>query len=58
MTNVKLQSKQYDFAIDSSRFRGAFAFEFRDTVDSVIAELVQAFPFKHAGTRNLRRSAL
>ncbi len=58
MTNVKLQSKQYDFAIDSARFCSTFAFEFRETVDSIITELLQAFPFKHADTRNHRKSAL
>ncbi len=58
MTNVKLQSKQYDFAIDSSLFCTTFAFEFRETVDSVITELLQSFPFKHADTRNYRKSAL
>jgi len=60
MTNVKLQSKHYDFAISPAHFEETFNFKFQDTVPSVIDELVQALndPSVIKATRNVRRSAL
>lgn len=36
MTNIKLQTKSYDFKIDTNKFQNNFNFTFKDTIESII----------------------
>jgi len=41
--NAKLQTKCYNFSIDSSKFKKTFNFEFEDTIESITKSLVNNF---------------
>ena len=43
ITNSKLQTKSYNFSIDSSKFKKNFNFEFKDTVESITDEIILNF---------------
>lgn len=43
ITNEKLQSNAYDFAIDCSKFTSTYNFEFRDTIESITKELIEGY---------------
>jgi len=60
MSNVKLQSRQYDFFISPRKFEQAFGFAFADTLDAVVDEAVQALrdPAILRGTRSHARASL
>jgi nucleoside-diphosphate-sugar epimerase len=36
ITNIKLQTKSYDFKVDTSKFENNFNFKFEDTIESII----------------------
>lgn len=40
ISNVKLQSKAYDFSIDTNLFEKKFNFEFIDTIESIVKKLL------------------
>jgi UDP-glucuronate 4-epimerase len=42
ITNVKLETKKYDFLIDSSKFKKEFGFEFEETISSIIKSLIDS----------------
>lgn len=52
ITNSKLQTKCYNFSIDSTKFKNVFNFEFKETVKSIAEELVQNFNDIIFTTRN------
>jgi nucleoside-diphosphate-sugar epimerase len=43
ITNSKLQTRSYNFSIDSSKFINAFNFEFNDSVESISEEIIRNF---------------
>ncbi len=43
ITNSKLQTRSYNFSIDSSKFMNAFDFEFKDSVESISREIILNF---------------
>jgi len=43
ITNAKLQTKSYNFSIDSSKFMKTFNFEFEETIESITESLVTNF---------------
>jgi nucleoside-diphosphate-sugar epimerase len=43
ITNAKLQTKSYNFSIDSSKFMKTFNFEFEETIESITKSLVTNF---------------
>ena len=43
ITNVKLQTKAYNFLIDSEKFKNEFDFEFKETIESIIVSIVENF---------------
>jgi len=43
ITNAKLQTKSYNFSIDSSKFIKTFNFEFKETIESITDSLVIDF---------------
>ena len=43
ITNVKLQTKAYNFMIDSNKFQETFKFDFKETVETIISSIVQNF---------------
>lgn len=52
ITNVKLQTKAYNFAIDSSKFIKNFNFTFKDSIESITKGLVDGFDNCLKSTRN------
>tara|TARA_R110001592_G_scaffold52604_1_gene161070 strand:+ start:15116 stop:16045 length:930 start_codon:yes stop_codon:yes gene_type:complete len=51
ITNVKLQSKAYDFLINSNKFREVFDFEFEETIDSIVQSLIDNYKNMKKGNR-------
>jgi len=43
ITNSKLQTKCYNFSIDSSKFKKTFKFQFEDTIESITKSLIDNF---------------
>ena len=43
ITNAKLQTKSYNFSIDSSKFIKTFSFEFEENIESITESLVTGF---------------
>jgi len=43
VTNVKLQTKAYNFMIDPSKFIQAFDFKFSETVETIVSSIVENF---------------
>ena len=41
IVNFKLQTKAYNFRLNTDKFRKVFKFEFRDTVSSIIEEIIE-----------------
>jgi nucleoside-diphosphate-sugar epimerase len=52
ITNVKLQTKAYDFLIDSDKFKQAFNFEFVETVETIVSSIVENFDKINMGNRS------
>lgn len=52
ITNVKLQSKTYDFLIDSTKFVKKFDFSFEDTVGTIVKSLVDKYHELRKGNRS------
>jgi nucleoside-diphosphate-sugar epimerase len=52
ITNVKLQTKAYNFLIDSSKFEEVFNFEFNETVQSIVNSIVENFHSMNKGNRS------
>lgn len=52
ITNSKLQTKCYNFSIDSSKFKKTFNFEFEDTIESITKSLVNNFEYIKFTDRN------
>jgi nucleoside-diphosphate-sugar epimerase len=43
ISNIKLQTKNYNFSIDSSKFIKTFNFEFKETTESITESLISQF---------------
>jgi nucleoside-diphosphate-sugar epimerase len=43
ITNVKLQAKSYNFAINCNKFITNFNFKFNETIDTIVEEIVDNF---------------
>lgn len=43
VTNAKLQTSTYDFAIDSCKFQNAYNFEFKETIASIVESLISNY---------------
>ena len=52
ITNVKLQTKSYDFLINSSKFENTFDFEFEDSVESIVQSIVEDYSLMKKGGRS------
>jgi nucleoside-diphosphate-sugar epimerase len=52
ITNVKLQTKAYNFLIDSTLFEQTFDFEFKETIGSIVESLVKNFDNMNKGNRS------
>ena len=53
ITNVKLQTTAYNFAIDSSKFENEFDFKFNETIESITKSLVDGFENCDKTNRNI-----
>lgn len=53
ITNVKLQSKSYNFAIDSKKFNLNFNYSFSETIESITNSLVNNYVNCNKSTRNV-----
>tara|TARA_E500000331_G_scaffold250888_1_gene241311 strand:+ start:938 stop:1870 length:933 start_codon:yes stop_codon:yes gene_type:complete len=52
ITNVKLQTKAYNFLIDSTKFEEIFDFEFKETPTTIVKSIVTQFDTIHKGNRS------
>ena len=52
VTNMKLQTKAYNFRIDSEKFKNEFNFEFKETVESIVNSLIDNFHEIKKGNRS------
>ena len=52
VTNVKLQTKAYNFQIDSSKFINTFDFSFEETVETIVQSLKDDFDRVNKGGRS------
>jgi len=52
ITNVKLQTKAYNFLIDSNKFRNTFNFEFEETIETIVSSLVENYDSMNKGNRS------
>lgn len=43
ITNIKLQAKSYNFAIDTTKFAKTFDFTFKDTVESITEDILNGY---------------
>ena len=43
ITNVKLQTKAYNYSIESTKFKNVFNFEFEDTVESIVTSIKKEY---------------
>lgn len=53
ITNVKLQTTAYNFAIDSSKFENEFNFKFNETIESITKSLIDGFDKCDKTNRNI-----
>ena len=53
ITNVKLQTTAYNFAIDSSKFEKEFNFKFNETIESITKSLIDGFENCEKTNRNI-----
>jgi nucleoside-diphosphate-sugar epimerase len=53
VTNVKLQTTSYNFAINSKKFENAFNFKFEETIESITESLVSGFQNCEKNNRNI-----
>lgn len=53
ITNVKLQTTAYNFAIDSSKFENEFNFKFIETIESITKSLIDGFDNCDRTNRNI-----
>jgi nucleoside-diphosphate-sugar epimerase len=53
ITNVKLQTTAYNFAIDSSKFENEFNFKFNETIESITKSLIDGFDNSDKTNRNI-----
>jgi len=56
ITNVKTQTKAYNFRIDSTKFENAFNFQFEESVESIVASIVENFDNIEMGNRSNAKS--
>ena len=52
ITNVKLQTKAYNFLIDSTKFEEVFDFEFKETPTTIVQSIVEQFDNINKGSRS------
>ena len=52
VTNVKLQTKAYDFLIDSTKFKKEFDFEFKETIETIVFSILENFDIMNKGNRS------
>jgi len=52
ITNVKLQTKAYNFLIDSTKFEEVFDFEFKETPTTIVKSIVEQFDKINKGNRS------
>lgn len=52
ITNVKLQTKAYDFLIDATKFKKEFEFEFQETIETIVFSLLESFDTINKGNRS------
>ena len=52
ITNVKLQTKAYNFLIDSTLFEQTFNFEFKEDINTIVRSLVDNFDNMNKGNRS------
>ena len=52
ITNVKLQTKAYDFLIDSTKFKKEFDFEFKETIETIVFSILENFDTMNKGNRS------
>jgi len=52
VTNVKLQTKAYNFMIDPRKFKRTFNFHFTETVETIVSSIVQDFETINKGSRS------
>ena len=52
ITNVKLQTKAYNFLIDSTKFEEVFDFEFKETPTTIVKSIVEQFDNINKGNRS------
>jgi nucleoside-diphosphate-sugar epimerase len=53
ITNVKLQTTAYNFAIDSSKFEREFNFKFNETIETITKSLIDGFENCDKTNRNI-----
>ena len=53
ITNVKLQTSAYNFAIDSSKFEKEFNFKFNESIESITKSLIDGFDNCDKTNRNI-----
>jgi nucleoside-diphosphate-sugar epimerase len=53
ITNVKLQTSAYNFAIDSSKFEREFNFKFNESIESITKSLIDGFDNCDKTNRNI-----
>ena len=51
VTNVKLQSKAYDFLINSDKFSEVFDFKFHETINTIVSSLIENYKNMNKGNR-------
>ena len=52
ITNVKLQTKAYNFLIDSTKFEEVFDFDFKETPTTIVKSIVEQFDNMNKGNRS------
>ena len=52
ITNVKLQTKAYNFAIDSSKFEDNFDFKFKENIESITKSIIDNYSICEKTNRN------
>ena len=52
ITNVKLQTKAYNFSISSEKFEEIFNFNFEETVESIVTSIVEEYDNMNMGNRS------
>jgi len=55
ITNTKLETKKYDFLINTSKFENAFDFSFKETIESIVDSLIDSKLIKNReGRKNAK----